>query len=281
MKRLIIFVWLIMLFSATVAAADKASSKVLARMFAFQENYKPDAEGRQMDVYTKHYYQTYRRNIGLWLIPSMYTIARGQRRFVSEQYDRLTLKGNNLYNREKLVFCTTIPHNRTTMDVLEKLAIPNLYSPTLYGDHLLSPICRENRHFYRYKVSARGKGMSRIDFKPLVGDNTQLVRGTAIVENESGRIIDIVIDIRDAVADLYDLTLKSHGYYRPSVVEYPISYLIGKVQASSSRGVFYKINSPEALFVMYESARMDLVEDLLTYMPERCMAEIMSQSDGQ
>jgi hypothetical protein len=172
---------------------EKSKSAILSRMFAFQEKYNPEVKGHSMQVYTKYYYQTYKRNVGLWLIPSMYTIAKGERKFISEQYDKYTITGNNEYETRRQVYYTTIPHNRSTMSVLDNFSLPNLYSPTLYGKHILSPICKENRFFYKYKVTMRGSGQARIDFRPRAGNNIQLVSGTAIVVTATGRILDIVI----------------------------------------------------------------------------------------
>ncbi len=197
-KRLSTILVLLMLMltlfpHALSAERDKTHSEILRRMFDFQARYSPEVKGKSIQIYTKHYYQTYRRNFGLWLIPSMYTIARGKRSFLSEEYSKITITGPNSYEKKQQVFYSTIPHNRRTMSILEDFNVPNLYSPTLYGNHLLSPFCRENSRYYKYKVSMREKGKARIDFLPRVGDNTQLVSGTVIISARTGRIYDVVI----------------------------------------------------------------------------------------
>jgi hypothetical protein len=206
---------------ASFAAKEKMSSEVLSRMFSFQEKYNPQVKGNTLQVYTKHYYETYRRNLLLWLIPSMYNIAGGQRQFMSEQYDLITIQDANRYDRKRQVYYTTIPKNRETMSVLDNFSTPNLYSPTLYGKFILSPFCRENRYFYRYKVSQRGKGQARIDFRPRLGDNTQLVSGTAIVEAKTGRIHDVVIKGEYDMIDFYT-TIKqdNHNDYATNMPKY-------------------------------------------------------------
>ena len=162
-------------------------------MFDFQEKYNPQVKDKTMQVYTKNYYETYRRNFLLWLIPSMYTIAGGERRFMSERYDKLTIKDAHTVKRKRQVYFTTIPRNRTTMSILDNFETPNLYNTTLYGKFVLSPFCRENRFYYQYKVSQRRNGQSRIDFRPRLGTNCQLVSGTAIINTKTGRITDVVI----------------------------------------------------------------------------------------
>lgn len=194
MKRLFIIISLFLLSATvTMASKDKTSSQILSRMFAFQENHNPQVKDKTMQAYTKNYYETYRRNLLLWLIPSMYTIAGGERKFMSERYEQITFKDANTINRKRQVYYTTIPRNRSTMSVLDNFDTPNLYNTTLYGKYVLSPFCKENRLFYQYKVSQRSNGQSRIDFRPRLSTNVQLVSGTAIVNTKTGRITNVVI----------------------------------------------------------------------------------------
>ena len=93
-------------------------------------------------------------------------------------------------------------------------------------------------------------------------------------------IIYIVVDICYAIADFYDLSLKSHRRNAAPVVENAVSYLIGKIKALSSGSILYDINSPQALFIVYESSRMDPVKDFLTNMSERRMSKIMPERNG-
>ncbi len=199
MKRLstILLLQTLMLFFSSLpimASKDKTDSEILRRMFEFQENYAPQVKGKTAQVYTKHYYQTYRRNAGLWLIPSMYTIARGKRKFLSEEYSKITIVDVNNIKQQRQVFYSTIPHNRSTMSILEDFKVPNLYGTTLFGNHLLSPFARENSAYYKYKVSILKNGTCRVTFLPRLGDNTQLVNGTVIVKTASGMIVDAVIN---------------------------------------------------------------------------------------
>jgi len=57
-----------------------------------------------------------------------------------------------------------------------------------------------------------------------------------------------------------------------------VSHLIGKIQSLTVS--FEKINYPDALLVMIKPAWMDLPQDHLSSMPERCMAKIMAQGYG-
>ncbi len=212
--RLPLLVVLLLLFlpQTAVAARDKDNTAILKRMFDNLEHYDLLENEKTFQVYTKHYFETYRRNFGLWLIPTMYTIARGDRRFLTEEYSKVTITGPDSYVERRQVFNSTIPRNSSTMSILSDFKTPNLHGATLYGNHLLSPFRRENSNYYKYKVTRRRNGQARIDFAPLVGDNTQLVSGTVIVRTSTGRILDA--DIRGE----YDM-LEFHTTLRQKTIK--------------------------------------------------------------
>jgi len=186
-KLLVLF---FMLVTVSSALAQKRDSLSLKRVFSYANNYTEGVEGFQSNVYIKHLYQTHQRNFTLWCVPSMYAIARGQRAFVSEQYSRLTFKENGELDNKRQVYYTTIPHNRRTMPTLLEFITPRLYDETLYGDHVLSPFNHYNHRFYRYTTDSIDDKLDSISFRPRFVNNTQLVKGKAIVERSTGRIIE-------------------------------------------------------------------------------------------
>ena len=186
--RKVLLLLLIVLPGVSVVAQE--DSLVLERIYSFPRNYTHDVSGFQSNVYIKHLYQTHQRNFTLWAVPSMYAIARGQRAFVSEQYSRLTFKEDGKYDNLRQVYYTTIPHNRRTMPTLLEFITPNLYDVTLYSDHILSPFHRDNHVFYKYTAVRTGLNTATLYFWPRYVSNTQLVRGKAIIDYDTGRIIN-------------------------------------------------------------------------------------------
>ena len=69
-----------------------------------------------------------------------------------------------------------------------KYLTPQIYSETMIEDHLLSPFNKHNKIYYRYKVSFLLNGTAKIEFHPR-GNNTQLVKGFALVDYATGRVI--------------------------------------------------------------------------------------------
>ena len=171
-------------------ARAQQDSLLLRRVFNYANKYTEGVEGFQSNVYIKHLYQTHQRNFTLWCVPSMYAIARGQRAFVSEQYSRLTFQEDGKMDNRRQVYYTTIPHNRRTMPTLLEFITPRLYDETLYGDHVLSPFNHYNHGFYRYTTDSIDSQLDSISFRPRFVNNTQLVKGKAIVERSTGRIIE-------------------------------------------------------------------------------------------
>lgn len=182
--------FIIFLFSFSHVAAQQSDSLLLRRVFNYANKYTEGVEGFQSNVYIKHLYQTHQRNFTLWCVPSMYAIARGQRAFVSEQYSRLTFQEDGKMDNRRQVYYTTIPHNRRTMPTLLEFITPRLYDETLYGDHVLSPFNHYNHGFYRYTTDSIDSQLDSISFRPRFVNNTQLVKGKAIVERSTGRIIE-------------------------------------------------------------------------------------------
>lgn len=186
---------LYMLLSPNTAPAQSpADSLVMNRLFNYSRNFIYNASGVSTNVYIKHFYQTHRRNFTLWCIPSMYAIANGKRSFVSENYSRLSFKEDGSYNEHRQVYCTTIPHNRSTMPTLLEFAAPQLYNETLYGDHILSPFHRTNRVFYKYFSLGIDEQKAHLYFRPRYVKNTQLVSGRATIDLATGRIIEAEMD---------------------------------------------------------------------------------------
>lgn len=173
---------------------SQQDSVLLAKIFAYQRNFTVGVNGFQSNVYIKHLYQTHRRNISLWVIPSTYAIARGQRSFVSEQYSRLNFRSVGDYDNRRQVYYTTIPHNRRTMPVLFEFLTPNLYDVTIYGDHILSPFFADNKRYYTYRTADLGHGHVRLYFRPRFVPNTQLVKGRAIIEKSTGKIEQVEME---------------------------------------------------------------------------------------
>ena len=191
MKRAVFIVTLLLAWlKGASASAEPRDSLVLMRVFNYMDTYSDSLRPFTTNYYLKHFFKTHRRNFTLWVVPSMYAIARGQRDFVSEQYGQLSFDGDHDYRTRRQVYFTTVPHHSSLLPTLAEFLTPNLYGNTLYGNHILSPFRRANRIYYKYRVEPESAERVSLSFRPRFVNNTQLVRGHAIVNPETGRILE-------------------------------------------------------------------------------------------
>ncbi len=171
-------------------ASDARDSVVMNRIWNFHKNLYMDIDGKECNMYMSYTMETKRRNVTLWLLPTMYDIARGDRAYAGESYGRLRFNDKKKYDYMCQVKCSTIPHGREPMPILFEDLIPNVYGEHLYEDRFLSPLRRVNRHYYKYSVAYQSDSTALVAFKPRI-DNTQLVEGEAVVNSMTGRILSM------------------------------------------------------------------------------------------
>ena len=178
-----------------IFARSPLDSLVLNRIFNYSRNFTPNGvHGHVTNVYVKTNYDVVRRNPTLWLIPSMYSIADGDRFLVTESYNKLRFTDINHYESSRQACFSTIRHNRRAMPTITEFMTPSLYKTFLFGDHVLSPFNRNNKSFYSYRFSHDDNDTITVYYKPRLGRNTQLVMGTAKVQRSSGRIISAILN---------------------------------------------------------------------------------------
>ena len=284
--RLILFsVFMLAAMTAMGARFSQQDSLMLAKVFSYKRNYTVGVNGFQSNVYVKHLYQTPRRNLSLWVIPSTYAIARGQRSFVSEQYSRLNFRSVDDFDNRRQVYYTTIPHNRRTMPVLFEFITPNLYDVTIYGDHILSPFFRDNQRYYSYSTADLGHGHMRLYFRPRYMPNTQLVKGRAIVEKATGKIEQVEMEGE------YDMirfqTLSMQGDYgsrsllpkwcKTSIV---FNFLGNKVTSDFTAVFDCPVTLPDSVDVNGDRALIDSVRPISLTREEQAVYHERDSIDG-
>ena len=187
-------IWGLLLFLCLPVQAEASGDKdtdLLGKVFSYASHIDTTLQDSIVKFsYQKFFISTDRRNFTLLAVPTLYTIAHGgARQFAGEEFDRVVYDNNLNSQIEKLSVINTIPHHRRTFTTLMKYLMPKIYHVTLIGDNILSPFHRENKKLYKFHVYNLDNGNVKITFKPRV-NNTQLVRGAAIVDGDTGRIIE-------------------------------------------------------------------------------------------
>ena len=176
-----------------VFGREKKNSLILQRIYEFMESHKEHPDSIEDNVYAKYRFNVERRNPTLWLIPTMYVLAKDEREYLRESYNHLTYINQHEVDINSQILSGTISSNRRAMPTLRDLMIPNVYDATLYDGRVLSPFNRHNRRHYKFSQSVLGDGTTRLEFRPKFY-NTQLINGYAIVDSESGHIIRTVMN---------------------------------------------------------------------------------------
>lgn len=195
-KQWFIKIWILGVICFTpgfLYAEENADSLLVSRVFDYQRNYAYCVEGYENNVYLKYSFFTDKRNFTLFLIPHMYSIAKGDRAYVGESYCRMIYKDLNDYELKRQVSVGNIAHYSKALPTVLELLTPNLYNVCLFPQHILSPFHRSNAHYYRYRVTIIGNGQAVIAFKPIL-PNTQLVSGQAYVRFETGQITMVELE---------------------------------------------------------------------------------------
>ena len=178
-----------MIFMPSICFADRtADSLLINQIWDFSRNYSEPVNGVEQNLYLRYTFGSERRNPTLYLVPTMYTIAKGKRNFIGESYCRIKYRTPSDYDLNRQVVCGTIPHNRFTMSAMVHYITPNIYDISIYPKSILSPFHRSNRYFYKYRVLQRIRNQAIVRFRPRV-NNTQLIKGHATVDIETGQVL--------------------------------------------------------------------------------------------
>ncbi len=178
-----------MLFMSSIIVCGRSASDslLLQRVWQYGSQQSVSLQDSTSNAYVRYVVDAKRRNPILFLVPSMYTVAKGERRYIGEVYGKLELEQGGHFKLKRQVVSGTVPRNRSVMPTVLEYLTPNLYGRTVYHQHILSPFHRSNRKFYRFSTRNVANNMYQIDFRPRLG-NTQLVSGNAIVDQRTGRI---------------------------------------------------------------------------------------------
>lgn len=178
---------MIFMSSIFVYASQPTDSLLIQRVWEYGRKLPVFYSDSTSNSYMRYVIDARRRNPILFLVPSMYVVAKGERRYIGEVYGKLNIDKDGHFKMKRQVVSGTIPRNRSVMPTTLEYLTPDLYGKTIYDQRLLSPFHRSNRHFYRFTTHHVSNNMFRIDFRPRL-NNTQLVTGNAIVDQRTGRI---------------------------------------------------------------------------------------------
>src|SRR4051794_16165708 len=116
-----------------------------------------------------------------------------------------------------------------------------------------------------------------------VAENCDLSSRKIVVRQDpcTKRVVDVVVDVRDAIDDADDFSLERVRLDRPGVFENSVTHLQGEVEPASF--ALETFDDAEGMLVVAETTRptfaQQLIERVLACMPERRMAEVVAEAD--
>lgn len=253
-----------------VYSMNDNDSILLSRIYNYCQNFTDNSvHGFTTNVYMKMNFNVWQRNPTLWLIPSMYSIADGDRYLVSESYNKLTFRAVNDYDSKKQVCFSTIRHNRRAMPTIMEFLTPNLYDVCLYEDHILSPFNIHNKHIYSYQVTDWNYDdhTAVVNFKPLLLHHTQLVSGRAFVDTSTGRIISATLYGEFDMIEFHTKTTQGKSGSRsllPQHCSTDLSFKFFGNKVYSTVEAYYDCPTtlPDSLDEMFDLSMMDSIRPI-------------------
>ena len=184
----------IFIFMPTICFSQEGKdSTILEKMWSYKRNFASNNIGGTTNSYMRYTLNTERRNFTMFLVPTLYAVAKGHRKYISESYGKTEIENTHSFKTQSQVISNTIPHDRQVSEAFTNYLTPNIYDQTLYEDRLLSPFYRSNRFYYRYSIDNVNGNLVHVSFRPKL-KNTQLVKGYALVNKNTGRVVYTMYD---------------------------------------------------------------------------------------
>lgn len=184
---------MILFIPGTIFSRVRPDTVFMRRMFTYINTIPTNIENTKTNVYVKYRIHTDKRNFTLLCVPTMYAIAKGRRDYIGESYSTLKFHDINTYDEIRHINISTIPHYRKTFPTIIEYFTPNIYASTLFKGRMLSPFNSDNRKYYHYQIAFLLNGKVKVSYSPKL-NNTQLVKGWALADYNSGRIISAEIE---------------------------------------------------------------------------------------
>ena len=173
---------------------EKKDSLILYRIYDYHINHLTKIDSIRDNVYLKVRYNIERRNPIMKFIPSAHVFYHSDnvREYLRESYSNILFTKGHKFDVTQQVVSTNIRGNRHGIYTLLDHLTPNLYEATIYNNHILSPLNKYNKRYYRYNQKTESNGNIRLDFRPKTF-NTQLISGYSIIQPD-GKILRTVLN---------------------------------------------------------------------------------------
>lgn len=196
----------------TPSMAGRRDSLLLKKLFSYASTIDTSKIQPTSYVYERCETNVKRRNFLLLAVPTMFAVAHsGRRNYLSETYGAVNTNNYPHIQYEKLAKVSTFPHLKELGPEIIEYLIPRIYNVTICENRLLSPFYEHNSGYYRYRVTKKEGTFVTLRFKPKTG-NTQLVAGSAVIDENTGQIQSALIyGEYDMIRFSMDIKMNTNG----------------------------------------------------------------------
>ena len=154
---------------------------ILDKIFYSASQYSSIVKEYRGDLYLKGRFKAHHTNRIMKYLPSMFRLEKGINNYIHESISELHYTAPSIYDRKMRALISTFPNPKSeTFDILDYMKF-NIYSSSLMGDKILSPLNRSAQIHYRYEMDTityvYGAPIYKINVIPKYR-STQLLEGS-------------------------------------------------------------------------------------------------------
>ncbi len=246
---------------------EKKDSLILYRIYDYHINHIKEIDSISENVYFKVRYNIERRNPIMKFIPSAHVFYHSDnvRDYLRESYSNVLFTNGHRFDIKQQVVSTNIRGNRHGIYTLFDHLTPNLYEATIYNNHILSPLNKYNKRYYRYRQKTDKNGNIRLDFRPKTF-NTQLISGYSIIQ-PNGKILRTVLNGEFDMISFRTEILQTKNdslSFMPSVCNTAATFrfLGNRITALINTDFYNKKNLPDSIISVTSREMMDTLRPI-------------------
>lgn len=163
-----------------------SADSILNNMMTFAPFYEKIVSDYRADLYIKGKLNIRKKNFLFRYLPKMFRMQKGVREYLMESYSELHFTAPNIYDQKVKAGYGTVFSGGFQATMLEYFNI-NLYSGTLLYDRLLSPLAKNGKKYYRYRIDTIMGTPDNLRYKIRFIPKTksdQLVGGYMVVSSD-------------------------------------------------------------------------------------------------
>jgi hypothetical protein len=172
---------------------DQLADSVVERVIFFAPTYSGLVHSYRSQLYMKGRLNMTKRNFLFRYIPKMFKVKRGVDEYLVESSSDLHYTAPNIYDQKVTAVNGTTNEGKFQATMCEYFHV-NIYSSTLLGGKILSPLAQNARRYYRFVVDTVYTNNERVSYKLRFIPKTrsdQLVGGYMIVSSDVWSVREI------------------------------------------------------------------------------------------